>query len=180
MSLKHSILVLLERAPGSGYDLVQSFRQGIGNFWNATHQQVYRELARLLKEKLVDCEVKKQSDKPDRKVYRLTAAGRRELRRWIAAPAKPPKVNDALLIKVFGGAHAGDGELLSELERHRGFHQKKLEQYRATEAQFQALPKAAQAPYLLPYLTLRRGILNEQGWLQWEQEVRAALTRAKA
>jgi len=176
VSLKHSILVLLDRSPGSGYDLVQSFRQGIGNFWNASHQQVYRELAKLLKEKLVDCEIKKQSDKPDRKVYRLTAGGRKALRQWMAAPAKPPRVNDALLIKVFGGAHAGAGELLAELERHRGFHEKKLAKYHEMEQQFQTLPQAAQGPYLLPYLTLRRGILNEEGWLQWEQEVRTALT----
>lgn len=179
MSLKHSILVLLERSPGSGYDLVQSFRQGIGNFWNASHQQVYRELAKLLKEKLVDVEVQKQSDKPDRKVYRLTAAGRKALKKWIEAPAKPPRVNDSLLIKVFGGKHAGPAALLEEIERHRGFHQKQLAKYHEMEAQFRGMSKSEQEPYLLPYLTLRRGILNEESWLKWEQEVRAALGKRK-
>lgn len=176
VSLKHSILVLLDRSPGSGYDLVQRFRQGIGNFWNASHQQVYRELAKLLKEKWVEFELKKQSDKPDRKVYRLTAAGRKALRQWMSAPARPPRVNDALLVKVFGGEHAGRGELLAELDRHRGFHEKQLAKYRELERQFQSLGKAAQAPHLMPYLTLRRGILGEQSWLQWEQEVRSALS----
>ena len=41
MSLKHAILTLLESQPGSGYDLVKRFKDGLGYFWNAKHQQVY-------------------------------------------------------------------------------------------------------------------------------------------
>lgn len=179
MSLKHSILVLLDRSPGSGYDLAQRFAEGIGNFWNASHQQIYRDLKQLLKQRLVEVEVEAQSSKPDRKVYRITAAGRKALRAWLAQPAKPPRVNDALLVKVFGAQHMAANELLEELSRHHGFHQKRLAKYREVEQQYHALSKDQQAPYFLPYLTLRRGILSEEGWLRWESEVRAALGAVK-
>jgi DNA-binding PadR family transcriptional regulator len=37
---------LLEKA-SSGYDLARRFDKSIGYFWHATHQQIYRELARM-------------------------------------------------------------------------------------------------------------------------------------
>jgi PadR family transcriptional regulator AphA len=108
MSLRFAILTLLESDPGSGYDLMRHFKAGIGHFWNASHQQVYQELGKLHADGLVEFEVAHQSERPDRKVYRLTeVAGREALEEWRRQPVKPPKVNDALLVKVYGGtAHA--------------------------------------------------------------------------
>src|SRR6185295_5519379 len=103
MSLKHAILVLLENKPGSGYDLFQRFQSGIGNFWHASHQQVYQELKKLHTAKLVQYELKTQTEKPDKKVYRITKAGQRALKTWFQHPVKPPRIKEALLVKIFGG-----------------------------------------------------------------------------
>lgn len=175
MSLKHSILVLLARSPGSGYELAQRFRQGIGYFWNASHQQVYQELKRLAQDKLVEFEVEAQADRPDKKVHRLTAAGRRELRRWLAEPAKPPRVRDALLVKMFGADPDDPAPLLAELARHRQLYEKQLAAFQAMEREYREADAGRRRGYLLPYLTLRRGILHTESWLRWADEVRAAL-----
>jgi PadR family transcriptional regulator, regulatory protein AphA len=175
MSLKHSILVLLDREPGSGYDLVQRFRSGIGNFWSATHQQVYQELKKLHKAKLVDFEVETQAERPDRKVYRITRAGQRELKDWMRRPVKPPQVKDALLVKIFGGHAAEPTALLAELDQHLAFYRRKLVEYRTLEQGYFSQNEAGRRRYRLPYLTLRRGIRYVLGTLEWLEEARALI-----
>jgi PadR family transcriptional regulator AphA len=172
MSLKHAILVLLENEPGSGYDLMQRFRSGIGHFWNASHQQVYQELKRLRKERLVEFKVEAQSERPDRKVYRVTRAGHRTLEKWFRTPVKPPQVRDALLVKVYGGHLMEPRDLLPELDEHLGLYRRKLEEYRALEQGFFSQDAAVRKRYRLPYLTLRRGIRYVQGMIEWLEETR--------
>lgn len=175
MSLKHALLIMLEAEPGSGYDLVKRFKGQIGYFWNATHQQVYHSLKKLSEAGWVEFEVHGQSDKPDRKVYKITPAGHDALVEWLEAPVKPNKVNDALLVKLYGGFHVDTACLQDELARHVAIHQRTLQKLLAIESQFQSLPMDKQNKYRLPYLTLRRGILGEQAWLAWAAEVAQSL-----
>lgn len=172
MSLKHAILVLLENEPGSGYDLAQRFKTGIGHFWNAKHQQVYLELKKLHRAKWVGYEVENQVERPDRKIYRITRAGQRALKEWFRKPLKPPQVKDALLVKVFGG-HAADAvALIAEIDEHLTFHRRKLEEYRVLEQGYFSQSEAIRERYRLPYLTLRRGIRYAQATIDWLDETR--------
>ncbi|MBS7691777.1 PadR family transcriptional regulator [Pseudomonas lalucatii] len=175
MSLRHAILTLLETEPASGYDIIRHFKQSLGYFWNAKHQQVYQELRRLSDEGWLLCSEQAQSDKPDRKVYSISPSGRAELRRWLAEPAAPNKINDALLVKLYAGALAEPDNLRAELARHRATHRATLDSLQEIERQYLALEPQEQARQRLPYLTLRRGILGEQAWLAWAEEVEAEL-----
>ena len=47
MALEHAILVSLRERPAAGLDLARRFDRSIGFFWSATHQQIYRVLARM-------------------------------------------------------------------------------------------------------------------------------------
>jgi hypothetical protein len=47
MSLDHALLVSLLEKPSSGYELARRFDRSIGYFWHATHQQIYKVLARM-------------------------------------------------------------------------------------------------------------------------------------
>ena len=47
MALEHAILVALAERPGTGYELARRFDKSIGQFWTATHQQIYKVLARM-------------------------------------------------------------------------------------------------------------------------------------
>ena len=175
MSLRHAILTLLETEPASGYDIVRHFKQSLGYFWNAKHQQVYQELRRLSDEGWLLCDEQAQSDKPDKKIYRISPSGRAELKRWLAEPAAPNKINDALLVKLYAGALAEPAELRAEMARHRAIHQDTLDSLEQIEQQYLALAPQEQARQRLPYLTLRRGILGERAWLAWADEVQAEL-----
>lgn len=172
MSLKHAILVLLENKPGSGYDLMGRFNSGIGHFWRSTHQQVYQELKKLHDEGLVEYEVETQAERPDKKNYRITRAGRRALTAWMAEPLDPLQVRDAFLVKIYAGHLAKDADLLAQIDRHIGFYETALAEYAQMEAQYFGQDEAGQQRLRLPYLTLRRGIRYVQGTLAWLQEAR--------
>jgi PadR family transcriptional regulator AphA len=175
MSLKHAILILLESEPGSGYDLFKRFKEGLGYFWNAKHQQVYQELKKLSEAGWLAFEAHEQSTRPDKKIYHLTATGHTELLRWLSEPVQPNTINDALLVKLFAGAHTSADNLRNEMQRHVAVHRKTLDSLLAIERDYHALPAEQRHALRMPYLTLRRGILGEQSWLQWAAEVEHAL-----
>lgn len=175
MSLKYAILVLLQSEPGSGYDLVQRFKQTMGNFWNASHQQTYQELKKLSDEELLEFTVEHQPDKPDRKVYSITALGQRALQGWMRLPVKPPRVNDALLVKIYGTTPENIDSMRAELTQHIIIHRQQLATYHGIEVVYLAADATSQRQFRLPYLTLRRGILSEQAWLVWASEMESAL-----
>ena len=177
MSLKHAILVLLETESSSGYDLMRQFKQNLGYFWNAKHQQIYQQLKILNKEGLITCTIESQTGKPDKKVYANTSSGEAELKHWISSEVKPNKVNDALLVKLYGGHLTSDSNLLEELDRHIAFHTTTLEKLIQIEKTYLSLPPIKLGKYLLPYLTLRRGIIGENAWLSWAGEAKSAIKK---
>ncbi len=175
MSLKHAILVLLETEPSSGYDLVKHFKQSLGYFWNAKHQQVYQQLKTLAEEGSIIFKAHVQDNKPDKKVYEITEAGRTVLSQWINQPVKPNKINDSLLVKLYGGHLTSNENLLEELDSHKAIHEETLLNLQKIEALYLALNEEKKAHYLLPYMTLRRGIIGEKAWLEWAREVNITL-----
>jgi PadR family transcriptional regulator AphA len=176
MSLKHAILVLLERKPGSGYDLAQRFKGGIGHFWNASHQQIYHELKKLSDQMLVEFEVQLQAERPDKKHYRITAAGRSALKAWLLEPTKPERLNSALLVKIYAANLADPGALVGELESNLAAHRKRLEEYVSLEQSYLGKGNRMGRKQSQMYLTLRCGIRYEWNWIELLSEAKALLT----
>lgn len=170
MSLKHAILVLLESESQSGYDLLKQFKQSLGYFWNAKHQQIYQQLKSLTKDGLIACALEEQDSKPDKKIYKITTNGLAELSSWIARPVMPNKINDALLVKLYAGHLTDRQNLLNEMQAHQEIHLHTLNKLLSIEATYLSLPATEQVKHQLPFLTLRRGILGEQAWLAWADE----------
>jgi len=171
VSLKHAIMVLLETEAGSGYDLLKRFKQRLGFFWQASHQQIYQQLKVMHQAGLINCQLDIQQGKPDRKVYAMTEAGHEELLAWLHKACKPQKINDSLLVKLYGGHLLDKSTLLAEVRQHKSQHEKALLIMRDIEQQYAQLQGAERDNLALPFLTLRRGILGEQAWLAWAEEV---------
>lgn len=170
MALAHTILTVLCEKEASGYDISKQFEESMACYWTASQQQIYRELGRIEQNGWACCRVVPQHGKPDRKVYAITAAGRQELSQWAAEPSLPTPIREDLLVKVLGGPYADPGQLLAEVQRRRGVHAGQLASYQETEALFFSqgeLPLQEQ----YRHLTLRRGILFEQEWIRWCDEV---------
>lgn len=170
MALSHAILALLVDCPASGYDLVKSFAESIGFFWKASHQQVYRELARLEAQGWVRAEAISQVGRPDKKVYGVTELGRQALVEWIEQPCELAPIKDDLLVKTFAGHLVSPTTLRQEIEAHRQRYQERLATYEHIATQFFPVPQALLPADLFRYLTLRRGIRHATEWIHWCDE----------
>ena len=87
-----------------------------GHFWYAKLSQIYMTLKTLEGDGLLISEVQPQEDRPDRRVYTITEAGRAALRRWLAEPlteVEPTK--EPLLLKLFFSAQIDKDALLTQL-----------------------------------------------------------------
>jgi DNA-binding PadR family transcriptional regulator len=60
-----------------GYDLSKRFDGSVGFFWNATQQQIYRELAKLEDQGWISPQTISQQGRPDKKLYSVTDFGRK-------------------------------------------------------------------------------------------------------
>ena len=171
MALRHAVLAALLGGEASGYQLAKRFDVAVANFWSATPQQLYRELDKLEADGLVDARLVRQQRRPDKRVFTLTDAGRAELHRFTAEPAKPVAMRDDLLVKLqavdVGDAHAVTKELMARLDRARA----KLAAYDRLladmldgrdEESFQR-----DSERIGPYLTLMGGRMYEQANIRW-------------
>jgi len=168
MSLDHALLVSLLEKPSSGYELARRFDRSIGYFWHATHQQIYKVLARMEEAGWISGEVQAGESAPDRKLFSVSRAGRSEVSRWLAEPTEPEGIRDSLMVKLRGAAFGEAGTLIPELEHHRGLHANRLTAYRVIEAR--DFTGALDRQRALQYQVLKSGIRYEQGWLEWCEE----------
>lgn len=70
----------------------------MANVWPATQSQLYGELHKLDADGLIEVA---DIGPRGRKEYRVTAAGRAELTRWIVEPQDDPPYRSATLLRVF-------------------------------------------------------------------------------
>lgn len=119
VSLKHSVLGLLDLSPMTGYDLKKTFDESVAHFWSADQAQIYRTLSGLVEAGLARVELVAQDTRPSRKVHHITDEGRAELDRWLRAPAAPVVVRGEFLAKVFFAGRLPDDEVRQLLEERR-------------------------------------------------------------
>ncbi len=165
MALAEAILVCLTDRPMSGYDLAKTFDASIGFFWRASHQQVYRELARLRGKGLVESKEIEQSGRPNRIVHTITDAGERTVHAWSLKPCRMPSVKDELLVKLYALDHVDLPVLREQLELRTDQHRAKLSAYLRIKEKFydgKTLSRAKKGKLI----ALTMGIGNEREVVQ--------------
>lgn len=100
MSLPHVLLGLLSRGPASGWDLKSRMARDLALGWDAELTQIYPALRRLLRGGFVAMKRRRSEKGPPRREYRITPAGRREFREWLAEPLALPRPRDAALARL--------------------------------------------------------------------------------
>ncbi len=168
MSLPHALLTALVEYPCSGSELAERFDRSIGYFWHATHQQIYRELARLEEAGWAQA-LAAAPGRGRKRQYRIIAAGRKELRRWIAEHEDPKPLRDELMVRLRAEAAIGPSGLHKEIERRVALHQEKLALYRRIE-QRDFLGKELGREGRLQHLVLKAGLMQEEMSLQIAQQ----------
>lgn len=167
MSLAHAILGLLQQEEMTGYDLKTScFDQCIAHLWPADQAQIYRTLDKLVEQGWITCTVAIQQERPNRKVYSVTEAGKAELSRWLQCPQPLPTVREPLLIQLFFAEGLPDGTIIHLLKQQLGARCEKLAECENIE-----LPtlddKSASREQLMQRLVLDLVIRREQTHIDW-------------
>ena len=175
MSLRHVLLVYLGSGGASGSDIVKGFQHTYGYLWNASFQQIYRDLGKLHEDGLLDCETVDNAPRPPRKVYSLNAAGWAAMQAWLAKPVPLPKLNDGFMVKIASVHLQNPDVLTAELEQLQQHHREALAYLQKKRAVFESLPPSVLAKFMGVFLTLQRGIGMVESWLDWSEQVRAML-----
>lgn len=103
MSLKHGLLGILNYGNMTGYELDKVFESSLSFFWKAQQSQIYRELASLERSGLISSELIVQEHRPNKKVYRITENGKKELDSWLKSDLTDDLFSErsGFLMKVF-------------------------------------------------------------------------------
>jgi DNA-binding PadR family transcriptional regulator len=178
MALKHAVLASLLSGSASGYELAKRMDRSVANFWPAIPQQIYTELRRLEADGLVNGEDVVQRGRPNKRVYEITAGGRRELHAFLEATPRPTTIRDELLVKV-QAADLDPAAVARALDHRREEAEARVALFDAMIGEFlggrdeREFVRAAER--VGPYLNLRRGRDFEAENIAWYRWAAAAL-----
>ena len=177
MSLEYAILGFLNYHPYTGYDLKKNFDTSIRHFWPADQSQIYRTLVRLTEQGFAEMEKVTQDDRPDRKVYHITDAGRAELLKWLSGPAPLGEPRSAPLIQIFFAGQLSDEQILAKFEGFAALMRAILAQYDEVPAQLAPFQQEIESPREQYFwmLTLDNGIRSMRAALEWAEVVIAQI-----
>jgi DNA-binding PadR family transcriptional regulator len=114
------VLALLAKGPSYGYELRQRLLAGLGPLGSAFNAgQVYVTLNRLERAGLVTSTEVGQANRPDRKVYELTAAGNERVAGWVAEVDWPKPAPAEFHLKLAAVAAAGLADPVAIADAHR-------------------------------------------------------------
>jgi DNA-binding PadR family transcriptional regulator len=171
VGIRESLLALLSTGPAHGYQLKQAFEERTGRAWLLNVGQVYTTLQRLERDGVVEG---LDGEGEARRRYRITPAGRDEVRRWFLTPV--PRVDpqrDELSMKVLMAL--GNDELRMEdiLQAQRTATVEGLQQLTRTKAN--ADPDAD----LAWLLVVDSMIMHAEAEIRWLDLCEARLRRAR-
>jgi len=171
-SLELALLGLIaEEHQRSGYDLVQTFRISMVHYWHAHPGQIYPTLDRMERDGWIAGREVIQRGRPNKRVYSITADGRRVLLEWLRSPYEPLKMKNPPLLKSRFLAHLGADGAISKFAEMRDAMASYLEELRGYDREI----NQRGGPYkdvnqMFIYFTLRRGIAfadSEVEFCEW-------------
>ncbi len=162
VNIRYLLLGLLTEQPMTGYDikgLLESYGWLIGS---PSYGSLYPALHGLLDDGLVAVNVVSHEEKPSRKVYRVTDAGRQALEEWINIPVvKEPSMKTFLLRLILAKNYSREG-LVAYLHHRRS---QVAERHNALKKKLQTNQKGE--PGFQPPLALDYGLAMAKQELKW-------------
>jgi PadR family transcriptional regulator AphA len=101
MDVKTLCLGVLTEGDKTGYEIKQRFEEAFSHFFGAGFGSIYPALAELSRRGLVTRRSVEQDKRPDKKIYSLTAAGRRALIDELLATPPRHKVRSEFLVLMY-------------------------------------------------------------------------------
>ncbi len=165
-----ALLGMLSLRPMSGYEIRQTIEASIGNFWQESYGQIYPTLKRLVAEGLAEVKTevggRAKRGGPPRKLYQLTAAGRRRLRSWMKMPPVQQVPRNELLLKIFFAGQGAPGLVRAHVEEFRTKTEGERRRYaQIRESLMREHARHPELPYWL--MTLEYGEIESEAMIAW-------------
>ncbi|MEY8462247.1 PadR family transcriptional regulator [Streptococcus merionis] len=164
--------MLANEADLTGRQISELFETEIGNFWKATHSQVYPELKRMVKEKWVS--VHERPSNAKERYYKITATGQAQLDQWVLEPNSTPQQKDLFSLKMFFIKDSRDPRIPRLIEEQIQILKNQLETFYARKNLLFSQREQIQENYG-HFLILTRAIARCQGQIQWLEQSLAYL-----
>ncbi len=101
MDVKTLCLGVLSAQPQTGYEIKKQFEVGFRHFFLAGFSSIYPALAQLASDGLVSVTSVEQSNRPDKKIYEITDAGREALRDELISTGPRHRVRSEFLVLIY-------------------------------------------------------------------------------
>lgn len=166
------VLAMLAKEPSYGYELRARLHGALGPLGEAMNAgQIYVTLGRLERAQLVTVELG-DAERPDRKVYALTASGQARVNEWLADLEWPKPDLAEFHLKLIAAASAGLADPLSIVDAQRRELLRRLrDAERAAMAEVDYSPGA---------LLLEGIVLRLQADLRWLEACERSWTRQRS
>lgn len=174
MSLRHILLGLL-REPQSGYDIKKHFEKSLKNFWSAELSQIYPLLQKLENEGLLSSKKDESDIGPTKRVYRRSANGGTELRKWLCDGPIVGKERIGHLAQVYFLADLdNEDKSIEYMSALREYTARRLTVLEAVEKEWSeqcpGYPDALPDDEFYSHLTLTIGLRKIRATVEWCDE----------
>jgi len=127
MDVRALCLAVLSKGDATGYEIKKAFEEGpFSHFQTASFGAIYPSLAKLTKEGMVTVSEQAQNGKPDKKIYRLTAAGTRSLLATLEIEPGPDQIRSDLLFLLFFAEHLPPQRIRTLIDTRITYYREKL------------------------------------------------------
>lgn len=176
---RYAALGMLSIGAMSGYEIRQTMQQSTENFWSESDGQLYPTLATLTKQGLITCKTSETSGAREKKIYRITAKGTTELKKWLGQQAETQSIRSEFMLKLFFGANVTPAINLEHVQAQR--YQIKDALLRLEETKKHLAKEYKNSPHL-PYwlISVAQGIKVNEAKLIWCDETINTLEKMKA
>ena len=128
MTVRQSLLAILDQGPCYGYQLRAEFARRTGGSWPLNVGQIYNTLDRLDRDGLAE---KGDTDEQGHVYWRITDAGRADVRRWLGSPVdRGGATRDELAVKLAIAATLPGVELADVIRTQRAASAERLQTLR--------------------------------------------------
>ncbi|MBW1596640.1 PadR family transcriptional regulator [Streptomyces sp. JJ38] len=155
------LLALLARGPAHGYELKQALESLLGAAYPQPNiGQIYVTLGRLEKAGLILGEEVEQSNRPNKRTYRLTDAGREAVESWYEETTAEPRVRDEFFMKLALAPRTGMADPVTLINNQR-------RQYLNTMRDLSKLAATEERDNRVAHLLIEGAMLHLQADLDW-------------
>lgn len=129
MSLRFALLALLTVEPMTGYDLAKRFESSVAFVWHAPDSQIYPELRKMAKERLLTAEEISWGPNGKKTQYRITPEGRAAFRQWMNTPLEYARERDPVHLKAAYLEWAEPSMAKQHMQAHVEYHRMRRGQW---------------------------------------------------